>query len=189
MGCVAAQPLLPKILAGRPPPSLPAKHLKYFHPEVDQFLQTLVVLGKQRQPGTSRPGWAKGGRWLLPPPQPRPWRPPQSMQWACASPKCVFWMKQRISCLVSALRLRRGGMEAEQSQAREGQVQVAAGKNRGRGARVTPLPAVSLFLFFLFLFLFFFLFFIFLPPFFLLDPPPPPQKGMLGLFHQCGMSV
>lgn len=76
MGCVAAQPLLPKILAGRPPPSLPAKHLKYFHPEVDQFLQTLVVLGKQRQPGTSRPGWAKGGRWLLAPPPAQALAPP-----------------------------------------------------------------------------------------------------------------
>lgn len=68
MGCVAAWPLLLKILARRPPPSLAAKHLKYFHPEVDQFLPTLVVLGKQQQPSTSLPGRAKGEGGSWPPP-------------------------------------------------------------------------------------------------------------------------
>lgn len=47
---------------------------------------------------------------------------------------CVFWMRENISCLVSVLWLRLGGMESEQSQAREGQVQVAEQeKGRGKG--------------------------------------------------------
>lgn len=109
--------------------------------------------------------------------------PPRSLAWACASPKCVFWMRRRISCLVSALRLRRGGMEAEQSQAREGQVQVAEQERAGGGEPGSLLSPLYLP----------FSFFFPSPPnyfFLLLFPyPPSPQKGMLGLFHHCGMSV
>lgn len=166
--------------------------MKYFHPEVDPVPPALVVLGKQRRrPGTSRPGpereregGEEGGRWV---PAPRvPPEPPRGLAWACASPKCVFWMRRRISCPVSALRLRRGGMEAEQSQAREGQVQVAAQERAGGGEPGSLLSPLSL----PFSFSFFF-FFSPSPPnyFFSPTPLPSPQKGMLGLFHQCGMSV
>lgn len=97
--------------------------------------------------------------------------PPRSLAWACASPKCVFWMRRRISCLVSALRLRRGGIEAEQSQAREGQVQVAAQERAGGGEPGSLLSPLSL------PFSFFFpppppLFFYYYSP-----TPPPPRRG------------
>lgn len=83
-------------------------------------------------------------------------------------------------------------MEAEQSQAREGQVQVAAQERAGGGEPGSLRSPLSLpFSFSPFfspllppshLNSFFFLLFFFLTP-------HPPQKGMLGLFHQCGMSV
>lgn len=168
-------------------PSHPAKHLKYFHPEVDQFLPPLVVLGKQRRQrrlGTSRPGPARpgGGKVGADPPHPAaplgpgaPLPPPFSVAWACASPKCVFWMRQRISCLVSALRLRRGGMEAEQSQAREGQVQVAAQERAGGGEPGSLLSPLSLPFSFSFLPSSFFLFST--PHPFFSSPHPAPRRG------------
>lgn len=153
------------------------------------FSPPLVVLGKQRRPrrpSTSRPvptraGGGKVGAGLPPVPP----APPRSPAWACASPKCVFWMRQRISCLVSALRLRRGGIESEQSQSREGQVQVAVQEGAGGGepgSLVSPLPLPFSFLYFSLPF-----FFPLQPPFsfFLTSPPasplpPQPREGDVG---------
>lgn len=175
-----------------PPPSLPPPPWSIWNISTlkwTSFSPPLVVLGKQRRPrrpSTSRPvptraGGGKVGAGLPPVPP----APPRSPAWACASPKCVFWMRQRISCLVSALRLRRGGTESEQSQSREGQVQVAVQEGAGGGepgSLLSPLPLPFSFLYFSLPF-----FFPLQPPFsfFLTSPPasplpPQPREGDVG---------
>lgn len=118
------------------------KHLKYFCHDVDRSPDTCIAW--QKAPAVPSSTSQAMGFWsekACPEAARKRWVslfPPFPLFFSkyavgvCFQGVCVFWMRESISCLVSVLWLRLGGMKAEQSQAPEGQVQVAE-QERGRG--------------------------------------------------------